>query len=153
MKERTPQPTPLPAAPNLRVWSKSGGRRLNPPHQDSQTQPRTGSRPLPIAPAGQGSSHTASFEKSTRGGLKAKRRTPADQTRLYMNVGEEMNIAPEDIVKAILGETGLPREVVGTVDVRERHLFVDVASDHVSAIIAKLNRSSIKGRRIKVKTA
>jgi ATP-dependent RNA helicase DeaD len=70
-----------------------------------------------------------------------------------MNVGEEMQIGPEDVVNAILGETGLPRQVVGRVDVRERHLFVDVSSEHANAIIGRLNRSDIKGRRIKAKMA
>jgi hypothetical protein len=39
------------------------------------------------------------------------------------------------------------------VDVRERHLFVDVAAEHANAIIARLNRSEIKGQKIKVKVA
>ena len=54
-----------------------------------------------------------------------------------MNVGAEMGVAPGDIVGAILGETGLPAKVVGTVDVRERHVFIDVASEHANSIISK----------------
>ncbi len=84
---------------------------------------------------------------------KPSRRTPGDQTRLYINVGSEMGVLPGDIVGAILGETGLPGKTVGTVDVRERHVFVDVAAEHAFGIIAKLNRATIKGRRIKVKEA
>ena len=64
-----------------------------------------------------------------------------------------MGIAPGDVVGAILGETGLPSNVVGTVDIRERHVFVDVASEHSHAIIGKLNRTKIKGRNLKVKVA
>ncbi len=81
------------------------------------------------------------------------RATPKHQTRLWMNLGEAMDIKPIDIVNAVAGETGLPGKVVGTVDVRERHLFVDVASEHVHGIIAKLNRAQIKGHRVKVKVA
>jgi len=84
---------------------------------------------------------------------KPSRRTPDGQTRLWMNIGEEQGIAPIDIVNTIAGETGLPGKVVGTVDVRERHLFADVASEHVKGIIAKLNRSQIKGHKLKVKVA
>src|SRR5882724_11142274 len=84
---------------------------------------------------------------------KPSRRTPDEQTRLFMNVGAEMGVGPADIVGAILGETGLPAKVVGTVDVRERHLFVDVASEHANSIISKLNRTQIRGRKVKVKTA
>lgn len=84
---------------------------------------------------------------------KASRRTPKGQTRLFVSVGREMGVTQDDIVAAILGETGLPRNSVGTVDVRERHLFVDVDADHANSIIAKLNRAQIKGRRAKVKVA
>ena len=79
---------------------------------------------------------------------------PAGQfTRLHINLGEEMSIKPIDIVNSIAGETGLPGNVVGKVDIRERHLFVEVAADHASAILAKLNRATIKGNKVKVKAA
>jgi len=84
---------------------------------------------------------------------KASRRTPEGQTRLYVNVGAEMGVAEGDIVGTVLGETGLPRKVVGAVDIRERHLFVDVASEYANSIISKLNRAQIKGRKAKVKVA
>jgi hypothetical protein len=78
---------------------------------------------------------------------KPSRATPANQTRLWVNLGEAMDIKPIDIVNAVAGETGLPGKVVGTVDVRERHLFVDVVSEHANGIIAKLNRAQIKGHK------
>jgi len=64
-----------------------------------------------------------------------------------------MGVAAGDILGAIQGETGLPAQVVGTVDLRERHLFVNVATEHAHSIIAKLNRSQIKGEKVKVKVA
>ncbi|HTR43871.1 MAG TPA: DEAD/DEAH box helicase [Pseudomonadales bacterium] len=84
---------------------------------------------------------------------KPSRPTPPNQTRLWMNLGETTGIKPIDIVNAVSGETGLPGKVVGAVDVRERHLFVDVESEHASGIIAKLNRAQIKGHAVKVKVA
>jgi ATP-dependent RNA helicase DeaD len=81
-------------------------------------------------------------------------RPPAgDFTRLHINLGEAMGVVPIDIVNAIAGETGLPGKVVGNVDIRERHLFVDVATEHANAILAKLNRTRIKGNKVKVKAA
>jgi ATP-dependent RNA helicase DeaD len=85
--------------------------------------------------------------------IRPSRATPGGQTRLWMNLGAEMNVVPIDVVNAVAGETGLPGKVVGTVDVRERHLFVDVDAEHANAIIAKLNRSEIKGHKVKVKLA
>jgi len=84
---------------------------------------------------------------------KPSRATPPNQTRLWINLGEAMDVKPIDIVNAVAGETGLPGKVVGTVDVRERHLFVDVAAEHANGIIAKLNRAEIKGHKVKVKVA
>jgi ATP-dependent RNA helicase DeaD len=84
---------------------------------------------------------------------KGSRRTPEDKTRLYVNTGAEMGVSEGDIVGTILGETGLPRTAVGAVDIRERHLFVDVAAEHANSIISKLNRAQIKGRKAKVKVA
>lgn len=84
---------------------------------------------------------------------KHSRRTPAEQTRLFMNVGREMGVGPGDVVGAVLGETGLPSDVIGAVDIRDRHLFFDVATEHVNSILSKLNRARLKDRKIKVKVA
>ena len=84
---------------------------------------------------------------------KESRATPAGQTRLWMSLGAEQGVTPIDFVNSVAGETGLPGKVVGKVDVRERHSFVDVASEHANSIIAKLNRSEIKGKKFKVKVA
>ena len=84
---------------------------------------------------------------------KPSRATPADQTRLWVSVGEAQGVVPIDFVNTVAGITGLPGKVVGTVDVRERHSFVDVASEHANGIIAKLNRAEIKGHKVKVKVA
>ncbi len=62
-----------------------------------------------------------------------------------------MGVVPIDVVNSIAGETGLPGKVVGKVDIRERHAFVDVASEHANAILAKLNRAEIKGHKVKIK--
>ena len=82
-----------------------------------------------------------------------QRAQPAAETRLFMNVGAEMGVSEGDVIAAIQGATGLPREAIGKVDVRERHLFVNVASEEARSIVSKLNRSQIKGRNTKVKVA
>ena len=86
-------------------------------------------------------------------GEKPSRKTPTGQTKLFINAGSEAGIAPIDVVNCITGETGLPGKVVGKVDIRERHLFVDVAEEHANVIIAKLNRAEIKGQKVKIKAA
>jgi ATP-dependent RNA helicase DeaD len=150
MKEPASPPAALAETPKAQASFKQG---RGAPGQPAQTETARERRRLPIPPARQDLSRPAPSPKPAGRPLKKTRGTPADQTRLYMNVGEEMNIASEDVVNAILGETGLPRQVVGNVALRERHLFVDVAAEHANAIVGRLNRSEIKGRRIKVKLA
>ncbi len=91
----------------------------------------------------------------TKAAAKPKDRpqTQPFQKRLWVNIGAEMGVVAEDIVKVISGETGLPANILGAVDIRQRHLFVDVVAEHANAVISKLNRTQIKGQKIKVKAA
>jgi ATP-dependent RNA helicase DeaD len=84
---------------------------------------------------------------------KEKPPTSSFQKRLWINIGGEAGVVPNDIINTISGQTGLPAGIVGAVDIRERHLFVDVAAEHANSIISKLNRTQIKDRKIKVKAA
>jgi ATP-dependent RNA helicase DeaD len=82
---------------------------------------------------------------------KPSRRTPPNQTRIHVNVGMEMGVAADDLRKMIQGETGLPSSAIGHVDVRERHAFIDVVTDQARSIVGKLNRTQLKGHRVKAK--
>jgi ATP-dependent RNA helicase DeaD len=135
-RERPPEPRQHRIAAHAPVKESPGPAQ--PPRQEPPP-------PMPVAPR--------RAEPSPVGPAKPSRRTPDGQTRLYVNAGAEMGISEADIIGTILGETGLPCKVVGAVDIRERHLFVDVASEHANSIISKLNRAQIKGRRAKVKVA
>src|SRR4030095_3983093 len=124
LKEPASPPASLPETPKAQASFKQG---RGAPGQPGPTENARDHRRLPTAPPRQELRHPAPSPNPAGRPSKKSRATPADKTRLYMNVGEEMNIASEDVVNAILGETGLPRHVVGNVALRERHLFVDVA--------------------------
>ena len=141
-QHREPRP---PHAANLAERASAPGRRARSDAPRLEGVPVGGTTPSPKPGFG--------VEAGVKPAVKPSRRTPDNQTRLYMNVGSEMEILPIDVVNTIVGETGLPGKVVGTVDVRERHLFADVASEHANSIIAKLNRTQIKGHKVKVKVA
>jgi ATP-dependent RNA helicase DeaD len=124
------------------------------PQRLPNPSPGPGSRPiqnLNLSPRPQQPSRLAAPKPTVP---KAKPSTSsADFARLHLNLGAGMGIVAGDVVGAILGETGLPAQSVGTVDVRERHIFVDVISEHVHSILAKLNRTRIKGHKLKAKVA
>lgn len=82
-----------------------------------------------------------------------RHRIAAGMTRLFIKAGAEDGLGAQDIVATILGQTGLPTGVVGPVDIRERHTFVDVSSEHANAILGKLKRATISGRNVKAKLA
>ena len=82
---------------------------------------------------------------------KASRSTPEHQTRLFINIGQAMGATPPRIVELIMGYTGLPAKIVGTIDIRERHLFVDIDTEHAQGVAAKLNRSLYGDRKLRVK--
>jgi len=151
--EERPKPALRPAAPPL-VTAKPAVAVAAPKRPDGDTAApvphRRPARPeRPSRPTERRERPEPWLERTP----KASRRTPGDHTRLFINVGAEMGVAAGDVVGAILGETGLPSKTVGMVDIRERHLFVDVAAEHANAVIAKMNRAQIKGRRLKVKVA
>lgn len=131
-REKPSAPRPIETAATRKPWV---------------TQAEASARPVAVP------ERRAPFASPNLPPRKASRRTPDNQTRLYINIGEEMGVKPGDVVGAILGETGLPNTTVGAVDIRERHLFVDVAAEHANAIISKLNRARFKGHKMKVKVA
>lgn len=97
---------------------------------------------------------TGEFEAAApKPARKPKASATGDVVRIHMNVGEQMGVAPEDVVTAVMGETGLPAKVVSNVDLRERHLFLEVHPDYANGIISKLNRTQLKGHKLKVKLA
>lgn len=85
--------------------------------------------------------------------IRAPRAGEGPYTRLHLNVGAEMGVGPGDIVGAIAGETGLPASIVGRVDIRERHLFVEVAEAHANVVRSRLSRTTIRGHHVKAKVA
>ena len=73
--------------------------------------------------------------------------------RLWLNVGRMDRIQPRDIVGCILGETGLPSTTVGRVQLFERHCLVDVSATFETQVLEALNRSAVRGRKLKAKIA
>lgn len=134
-------PAPAPRTPASPVAPPYRGR------SDEPRPSRVGRGPVPGNPATSHDSRPLSRPPTH------SRATPKHQTRLFLSVGEEMGMTPSHIVGAILGETGLPPATVGSIDIRARHSFVDVATEYANHIVTKLNRTKIKGHLLKAKLA
>lgn len=79
------------------------------------------------------------FERAARTG-----REPG-MTTLFLNVGRKQLVTPADVVGKIAGVTRLPANVVGAMDIHQRHTLVDVANEHVALIVQKLAGVRVKG--------
>jgi ATP-dependent RNA helicase DeaD len=66
-------------------------------------------------------------------------------TTLFFNVGRKQVVTPADIVGKIAGVTGLPADVVGAIDIHQRHTLVDVAESEAGLIVNKLGGIKLKG--------
>lgn len=74
--------------------------------------------------------------------------TAEGMTRLFVNIGSRDGARPGDLVGAVLGETGLSREAIGRIDLRENFTIVEVAAAHADTVVDKLTGASIRGRRV-----
>jgi ATP-dependent RNA helicase DeaD len=94
---------------------------------------------------------------STRGSDEKQRPTKAKYDRpartgrevgmatLFFNVGRKQLVTPADIVGKIAGVTRLPADVVGAIDIHQRHTLVDVAEKQAELIVKKLGGIKLKG--------
>jgi len=74
-----------------------------------------------------------------------------EMTRLFMTIGTRDGVKTGDIVGAIAGESGIPADRIGKVDVRESHTLVEVAAGDAASTIERVNGSMIRGRRVVVR--
>ncbi len=123
--------------------------KLRPAFRAGSARDRSASTDKPLPPWLRGERDQPREQRDVR----SSRRTSGEFTRLHLGVGAAMGVAPGDIVGAISGETGLPTQVVGLIDIRERHSFVEVAAEHARAILSRLNRTQIRGHRVRAKVA
>jgi len=138
-KPAAPAPAPVPTV----VYKQSEGIDTDEgqaPAAASESAPQDQERALfenegePAAPR----PSKQKFQRPARTG-----REP-NMTTLFFNVGRKQLITPADIVGKVAGVTRLPANVVGAMDIHQRHTLVDVSTEHVPLILEKL-----KGIRVK----
>ena len=74
-------------------------------------------------------------------------------TTLFVNAGRKHLVTTADIVGKIAGVTRLSAEVVGAIDIHQRHSLVDVVSEHAEFIIRKLTGIKVRGHALKLSLA
>jgi ATP-dependent RNA helicase DeaD len=130
----SPSPSPTPAAKHKSKGSvpaafanvASGG------HADGDDEPDTEpSGPPPVARTGK----------------------EPGMTTLFFNSGRKHLVTTAEIVGKVTGVTRLQAQVIGAIDIHQRHALVDVASEHAPIIIKKMTGIRIRGHALKVALA
>lgn len=73
--------------------------------------------------------------------------------RLFFNVGRTQNIRPEDMVRTIAEETGIPGNSIGLINIYDKFTFVEVPEEVAEKVLAVMHRNTIKGYKINVEPA
>ncbi len=69
----------------------------------------------------------------------------AGYTTVFFNIGRKDLIKPADLVGKVAGVTKLPAQIVGAIDIRQRHSLVDIDNDAVDIVLQKLAGVRVKG--------
>jgi len=72
-------------------------------------------------------------------------------TRLYVSLGREAKLRPQDLVGAITGETTLSGRDIGAIEISGRFSLVDVPESSADEVIESLRGTKIRGRRATVR--
>jgi ATP-dependent RNA helicase DeaD len=72
-------------------------------------------------------------------------------TRLYIGLGRDAGIRPQDLVGAIANEAGIAGRDVGGIDIAERFSIVEVPEAAAAQVIDALRATKIKGRKFAVR--
>ncbi len=73
--------------------------------------------------------------------------------RLFIDAGRDAGVRPADIVGAIAGETGIPGQAIGAIDLYDRFAFVEVPSESTDQVLAGMRRAKIRNQPVRVKIA
>ena len=74
-------------------------------------------------------------------------------TTLFLNAGRKNLVTTGEIVGKITGVTRLDSNVVGAIDIHQRHSLVDVAAEHAELILKKLSGIRLRGHVLKLSLA
>lgn len=73
--------------------------------------------------------------------------------RLFINIGKKHKIRARDVVGAIAGETGMPGDLIGTIDIYDKFTFVEVPLEHAKHVLSIMKNNQIRGKKINIEPA
>ncbi|WP_088225354.1 DEAD/DEAH box helicase [Desulfosporosinus sp. FKB] len=73
--------------------------------------------------------------------------------RFFMNIGRVQQIRPQDIIRWIAEESGIPGNIIGMINIYDKFTFVEVPEEYASRVLSCMHQAMIKGRRVSVEPA
>lgn len=73
--------------------------------------------------------------------------------RLFLNIGRNQKIKPEDIVRAFASEADIQGGIIGVINIYDRFTFVEVPEDVAEKVISVMHRNKVKGYKVSVEPA
>ncbi|MDQ7096083.1 DEAD/DEAH box helicase [Desulfosporosinus sp. PR] len=73
--------------------------------------------------------------------------------RFFMNIGRVQQIRPQDIIRWIAEESGVPGKIIGMINIYDKFTFVEVPEEYASRVLSCMHQAMIKGRRVSVEPA
>jgi ATP-dependent RNA helicase DeaD len=68
--------------------------------------------------------------------------------RLYISLGRNAGIRPQDLVGAIAGEAQISGREVGAIEIADRFSLVEVPEELAAGVISALKSSKIRGQKL-----
>lgn len=91
-------------------------------------------------------------DRGDRGSFR-KKRGNENTARIFINLGKTAKIRPGDIVGAIAGETGVPGNSIGEIEIFDKFSFVNVPKEDADKIVRIMSQSQIKGKKVNMEIA
>ena len=92
-------------------------------------------------------------DNRSSGGGSGRGRSNSGMARLYVNVGSAKGASQRHILSAVIDEAGIPKKMVGKIDIYDKFTFVEVPEDMADQVVDGLTDKRIKGSRVKVERA
>ena len=73
--------------------------------------------------------------------------------RLFINIGRQDQVKPQDIVRCIAEESGIDGELIGAINIYDRFTFVEVPEEHGTRVLNCIHRNTLKGKKVNVEPA
>jgi ATP-dependent RNA helicase DeaD len=71
--------------------------------------------------------------------------------RIYIGLGKQAGVRPQDLVGAIANEAGIAGGLIGAIQITERFSLVEVPEEVADQVIKALGKSNIRGKKVQVR--